>query len=96
MRELGPGAAAYHREIGEHARATGVQLIIGVGELASEYGPDEQVADADAAAEALAAALGPGDAVLVKGSRAVGLEKVAEKLRKPQVGSGGDSRGAGA
>jgi UDP-N-acetylmuramoyl-tripeptide--D-alanyl-D-alanine ligase len=80
MRELGPGAAAYHREIGEHARATGVQLIIGVGDLASEYGPDEQVADAEAAAEALSAALGPGDAVLVKGSRAVGLEKVAERL----------------
>jgi UDP-N-acetylmuramoyl-tripeptide--D-alanyl-D-alanine ligase len=80
MRELGPGAAAYHREIGEHARAAGVELIIGVGELAAEYGPDEQVPDADAAADALAHALGPGDAVLVKGSRAIGLERVAEKL----------------
>ena len=36
--------------------------------------------DAEAAADALAAALGPGDAVLVKGSRAIGLERVAEKL----------------
>jgi UDP-N-acetylmuramoyl-tripeptide--D-alanyl-D-alanine ligase len=80
MRELGPEAAAYHREIGEHARELGVELIIGVGELASEYGPDEQVADADAAADALAMALRPGDVVLVKGSRAVGLERVAEKL----------------
>ncbi len=80
MRELGPGAAAYHREIGAHARERGVELIIGVGDLASEYGPDEQVNDAEAAADALAAALGPGDAVLVKGSRAVGLERVAEKL----------------
>jgi UDP-N-acetylmuramoyl-tripeptide--D-alanyl-D-alanine ligase len=80
MRELGPGAAAYHREIGEHARARGVELIIGVGDLAAEYGPDEQVPDAEAAADALAAALGPGDAVLVKGSRAIGLERVAEKL----------------
>ncbi|HEY3193147.1 MAG TPA: UDP-N-acetylmuramoyl-tripeptide--D-alanyl-D-alanine ligase [Solirubrobacterales bacterium] len=80
MRELGPGAAAYHREIGEHAREVGVELIIGVGEMASGYGPDQQVADADAAADALGAALGPGDAVLVKGSRAVGLERVAEKL----------------
>jgi UDP-N-acetylmuramoyl-tripeptide--D-alanyl-D-alanine ligase len=80
MRELGPGAAAYHREIGEHARERGVELIIGVGDLASEYAPDELVADADAAADALAAALRPGDAVLVKGSRAVGLERVAERL----------------
>jgi UDP-N-acetylmuramoyl-tripeptide--D-alanyl-D-alanine ligase len=80
MRELGPDAGAYHREIGEYARKVGVEHIIGVGELASEYGPDEQVADADAAADALSAALGRGDAVLVKGSRAIGLERVAEKL----------------
>jgi UDP-N-acetylmuramoyl-tripeptide--D-alanyl-D-alanine ligase len=80
MRELGPDAAAYHREIGEYARERGVELIIGVGVHASEYGPDQEVRDADAAADALAAELRPGDAVLVKGSRAVGLERVAEKL----------------
>jgi UDP-N-acetylmuramoyl-tripeptide--D-alanyl-D-alanine ligase len=80
MRELGPEAAAYHREIGAYARERGVALIIGVGEHASSYEPDQQVADAEAAADALAAALRPGDAVLVKGSRAVGLERVAEKL----------------
>jgi UDP-N-acetylmuramoyl-tripeptide--D-alanyl-D-alanine ligase len=82
MKELGPEAAAYHREIGRHARERGVEVLIGVGELASEYGPDEHVADAEAAADALAAALGPGDAVLIKGSRAVGLERVAEKLAR--------------
>ena len=80
MRELGPDAAAYHREIGEYARDRGVELIIGVGDLASAYEPDQLVTDADAAADALAEALGPGDAVLVKGSRTVGLERVAEKL----------------
>jgi UDP-N-acetylmuramoyl-tripeptide--D-alanyl-D-alanine ligase len=80
MRELGPDAAAYHREIGECARSVGVERIIGVGELADAYEPDERVTDAEAAADALKAALGPGDAVLVKGSRAVGLERVAEKL----------------
>jgi UDP-N-acetylmuramoyl-tripeptide--D-alanyl-D-alanine ligase len=80
MRELGPDAPSYHREVGEHARERGVEWIIGVGELASGYDPDEQVADAEAAADALAAALRPGDAVLLKGSRAIGLEHVAEKL----------------
>ncbi|HEX6586617.1 MAG TPA: UDP-N-acetylmuramoyl-tripeptide--D-alanyl-D-alanine ligase [Solirubrobacterales bacterium] len=80
MRELGPESAAYHREIGDYARTKGVEHLIGVGELGALYGPDEQVADAEAAADALAKALGPGDAVLVKGSRAVGLERVAEKL----------------
>lgn len=82
MRELGQGASSHHRAIGEHARRSGVQLLIGVGEPAREYRPDEQVGDAEAAAEALAARLGPGDAVLVKGSRAVGLELVAERLRR--------------
>jgi len=84
MRELGPDAAAYHREIGAYARERGVELIIGVGEHASAYEPDQQVADAETAADALAAALGPGDAVLVKGSRAVGLERVAEKLAESE------------
>jgi UDP-N-acetylmuramoyl-tripeptide--D-alanyl-D-alanine ligase len=65
MRELGPDAAAYHREVGEHAEA---------------YAPDVHVADAAAAADALEQALGEGDVVLVKGSRAVGLEAVAERL----------------
>ena len=80
MRELGPGAAAYHREIGEHARRRGVELLIGVGELAGEYAPDQHLPDAATAADALGRALQPGDAVLVKGSRAVGLELVAERL----------------
>jgi UDP-N-acetylmuramoyl-tripeptide--D-alanyl-D-alanine ligase len=80
MRELGPGASAYHQEIGEYARTKGVEHLIGVGELADSYEPDELAENADAAADALREALGPGDAVLVKGSRAVGLERVAEKL----------------
>jgi UDP-N-acetylmuramoyl-tripeptide--D-alanyl-D-alanine ligase len=80
MAELGPGAPAYHREVGAHARAEGVDLLIGVGEPAREYDPDELVGDPAEAAELLAAQLEPGDAVLVKGSRSAGLEAVAETL----------------
>jgi len=80
MAELGPEAPAYHREVGEHARGEGVDLLIGVGEPAREYDPDELVADPGEAAELLAAQLEPGDAVLVKGSRSAGLEAVAEIL----------------
>jgi UDP-N-acetylmuramoyl-tripeptide--D-alanyl-D-alanine ligase len=80
MAELGPAAAAYHREVGGHARAEGVDLLIGVGEPAREYEPDELVGDPAEAAELLAAQLEPGDAVLVKGSRSAGLEAVAETL----------------
>ena len=54
-----PDAAAYHREVGEHARAVGVDLLIGVGEPARDYDPDELVGAPEDAAELLAAQLGP-------------------------------------
>ncbi len=80
MAELGQDAPAYHQEVGQHARAGGVDMLIGVGEPAREYDPDELVADPAEAAELLAAQLEPGDAILVKGSRSAGLEAVAETL----------------
>ena len=80
MAELGPEAPAYHRGVGEHARALGIDFVVGVGAPARDYGPDELVADPAEAAELLAARLQPGDAVLVKGSRSAGLEAVAEHL----------------
>jgi UDP-N-acetylmuramoyl-tripeptide--D-alanyl-D-alanine ligase len=80
MAELGPDAAGWHREVGEHARARGVDLVVGVGEPARDYGPDDLVATPEEAAELLAAQLEPGDVVLVKGSRSAGLEAVAETL----------------
>jgi UDP-N-acetylmuramoyl-tripeptide--D-alanyl-D-alanine ligase len=82
MGELGPGSRDYHRAVGEHARAVGVDLVVGIGEEAREYEPDELVADPEEAAELLSAHLQPGDAVLIKGSRAAGLERVAEALRE--------------
>jgi len=95
MAELGPDGPAYHHEVGVHARAGGVDLLIGVGEPAREYDPDELVGDPAEAAELLAAQLEPGDAVLVKGSRSAGMESVAELLQgqvAPGRGSGGQSQ----
>ncbi len=83
MAELGPEAAGHHREVGAHAREAGVELLVGVGEAARDYAPDQLVADPTEAAELLAPLLASGDAVLVKGSRAAGLELVAETL--PQL-----------
>jgi UDP-N-acetylmuramoyl-tripeptide--D-alanyl-D-alanine ligase len=80
MGELGEGSADYHREVGAHARAVGIDTVIGVGLPARDYDPDELVADPGEAAELLAGRLEPGDAVLVKGSRSAGLETVAEQL----------------
>jgi UDP-N-acetylmuramoyl-tripeptide--D-alanyl-D-alanine ligase len=95
MAELGAAAPGYHREVGGHARAEGVDLLIGVGEPAREYDPDELVGDPAEAAELLAAQLEPGDAILVKGSRSAGLEAIAELLQAeatPGRGSGGQSQ----
>ena len=78
MAELGPEAPRYHREIG--ALAAGLDVVVGVGQLARDYAPTHWVADADAAANLLGELLQPGDVVLVKGSRAVGLERVAQNL----------------
>jgi UDP-N-acetylmuramoyl-tripeptide--D-alanyl-D-alanine ligase len=80
MAELGPGAAGYHREVGESTRAEGIDLLIGVGEPARDYGPDELLGTPEEAAEWLAAQVEPGDTILVKGSRSAGLEAVAETL----------------
>ncbi|HVD40553.1 MAG TPA: UDP-N-acetylmuramoyl-tripeptide--D-alanyl-D-alanine ligase [Solirubrobacterales bacterium] len=80
MGELGADSPGYHREVGEHARAQGIDFVVGVGLPARDYEPDELVADPGEAAEFLAQQLEPGDAVLIKGSRSAGLETVAEQL----------------
>ncbi len=80
MKELGPGAGSYHREIGAFARSLGIGPLVGVGELAREYAPDQWAADAEGAAALVDALLEPGDSVLVKGSRSVGLERLTEAL----------------
>ncbi|HLZ48486.1 MAG TPA: UDP-N-acetylmuramoyl-tripeptide--D-alanyl-D-alanine ligase [Candidatus Limnocylindria bacterium] len=78
MAELGPDAPRFHEEIGQ-AR-NGLDVVIGVGELARGYAPDVWAANAAEAIELARAHVRPGDAVLVKGSRSVGLEVVAEAL----------------
>jgi UDP-N-acetylmuramoyl-tripeptide--D-alanyl-D-alanine ligase len=79
MAELGEGAPAYHEEIGALVRELGVERVIAVGELARAYG-GEWVATAAEAGRRLNEELRPGDVVLIKGSRSVGLEAVAENL----------------
>jgi UDP-N-acetylmuramoyl-tripeptide--D-alanyl-D-alanine ligase len=86
MGELGPGADGFHREVGAHARQAGIDLVVGVGAAAREYDPDELLADPGEAAEWLDAHLEPGDAVLIKGSRSVGMETIAEALGAARAG----------
>jgi UDP-N-acetylmuramoyl-tripeptide--D-alanyl-D-alanine ligase len=85
MRELGPAAAQFHREAGAHAADAGVALVVAVGEHAEDYalghgGDVRRAADADEAARLVPQLIEPGDVVLVKGSRGVGLERVTRAL----------------
>jgi UDP-N-acetylmuramoyl-tripeptide--D-alanyl-D-alanine ligase len=82
MAELGEEAPRYHEEVGAFARGLGVDVIVGVGELARRYEPDEWAADAAAASEIARTVVVSGDTVLVKASRAVGLEVVADALTR--------------
>jgi UDP-N-acetylmuramoyl-tripeptide--D-alanyl-D-alanine ligase len=75
MAELGPSGPAEHLRMAELARALGIDLI---AVQAADYGV-RVVENVDNALAALAE-LGDGDAVLVKGSRVAGLERLAASL----------------
>ena len=92
MLELGAASTAEHEEVGRLARRSQVDRLVVVGDGAravhvgalAEGAVDGEesvvVADASAALELLLPALRPGDVVLVKASRGVGLERVADGL----------------
>jgi UDP-N-acetylmuramoyl-tripeptide--D-alanyl-D-alanine ligase len=86
MAELGPRAGEWHREIGELVARLGVAELVVVGELARGYlagaggVPAHEAATTAEAAAVLRQLLRPGDVVLLKGSRSVGLEAVAENI----------------
>ena len=88
MGELGPAAADEHRRIGELTAELGVDRVVVVGPDAQRlYAAAREgavhVDDADAAIALLRAQLRPEDVVLVKASRAAGLERVALALAEP-------------
>ena len=86
MLELGEISLSAHEEAGRQAAAAGLELLVCYGEeskhtakAASEAGIKAVHADSyREAADLLLAALQPGDALLVKASRGMALEKVLE------------------
>ncbi|MEI7889193.1 MAG: UDP-N-acetylmuramoyl-tripeptide--D-alanyl-D-alanine ligase [Actinomycetes bacterium] len=84
MLELGPDEVSLHAQLGADVASAGVDVLVTVGPLAahagSAFGVAVQVASAEEAAAMLPDLLEPGDTVLVKGSRGLGLEVVAEGL----------------
>ncbi len=95
MLELGPTGEKLHRECGQHAAEKKIDIVIGVRGAARSLVEGAAEAGAHAiymespeqAGEWLARELRQGDAVLLKASRGVKLEKALEKLQSP-VGSG--------
>ncbi len=93
MRELGALSADAHEDVGRDA-ARSAQLIVGVGELAATIVSAARAAghrDAHAASDAAEAlillrrSLQDGDTILVKGSRALALDRLADALAAPKA-----------
>ena len=87
MLELGAGETEAHREIGAYASTSGVELLVAVGPLSAAMadafdGEVLRAADAVSAASLVAGVVRSGDVVLVKASRGIGLEIVAEALAR--------------
>src|SRR5262249_40243242 len=92
MRELGTLSDAAHADAGREA-AGSADLVVGVGELAEGIVRSARAAgmrgahhaaDAAEALIVLRRLLQPGDVVLIKGSRAVGLDTLADELARRQ------------
>ncbi|MDT3736651.1 MAG: UDP-N-acetylmuramoyl-tripeptide--D-alanyl-D-alanine ligase [Denitratisoma sp.] len=85
MGEIGGQAGQFHDEIGGYAKSQGVDQLFALGEhseLASRnFGAGgRHFADAEALLEALAPQLGADTVVLVKGSRFMRMERVADAV----------------
>jgi UDP-N-acetylmuramoyl-tripeptide--D-alanyl-D-alanine ligase len=89
MRELGPDAAEYHREVGAQAERAGVSMLFTYGSLACHAaerfsGAITHGIDHESLLAGLRAALSdraaPRPTILIKGSRAMALDKVANAL----------------
>jgi UDP-N-acetylmuramoyl-tripeptide--D-alanyl-D-alanine ligase len=85
MRELGPTSEAYHRELGRQLADSPVDVVVAVGRevralLAELDGRKEShgFESVEAMKSSLESLIRAGDAVLLKGSRSVGLERVVK------------------
>ena len=86
MLELGERERDFHAQLGHQAHTAGVDVLVTVGPQAAAMsetfvGTIHRARDANEAARLVPPLLETGDVVLVKGSRAVGLELVCRALR---------------
>lgn len=80
MLELGSDEIIFHEKVGALARKS-ADLVVGVGDLAKHYKPDQWFATSDEAAKGVVAFLQKGDSILVKGSHGIRTDKIVEALQ---------------
>ena len=85
MGELGDEAAEFHRQAGRTARELGIEKLFAVGEMSclagEEFGEAARCcATIEEMADAILDGIHPGVNLLVKGSRAAGMERLVEIL----------------
>ena len=89
MKELGENYLAYHREVGEYAANSGVDLVVTLGEAskclaegvrAVKEIPVVEFLDRDEMMKYLEQEVKDGDCILFKGSNSMGLSAVADKF----------------
>jgi UDP-N-acetylmuramoyl-tripeptide--D-alanyl-D-alanine ligase len=86
MLELGDYSLSAHEELGGLLRERGINGFIGVGPMMKKaidvYGGGVSAGSSDEAGALLADMIGPGDMVLIKGSRGMKMERVMETIEK--------------
>ncbi|GJM26672.1 MAG: UDP-N-acetylmuramoyl-tripeptide--D-alanyl-D-alanine ligase [Phycisphaerae bacterium] len=95
MAELGEAAADLHHEMGMNASASGVDVLIAVGEFAGHVAKGakghrggmriHEFESVDDACSKVPSLLQDGDTILVKGSRSAGLERIVGELSASQT-----------
>ena len=80
MLEIGKISEEAHRLIGEYAREIADE-VFSVGDLAKGYQAKKHFNHSEEAGEYLLSKILPGDIILIKASRAIGLEKIVDLLR---------------
>lgn len=91
MRELGVETKQWHHAVGEAVFSSGIQHLVVVGQAAADYRTGAIIAGMDPdhihffetpenAAAVLQVVVGSSDVVLIKGSRAAGLDKIVDSL----------------
>jgi UDP-N-acetylmuramoyl-tripeptide--D-alanyl-D-alanine ligase len=91
MGEVGDRGPEFHREVGAHARARGIDLLYALGTMTKEAvaafgGGAQHFDDLEALVSALVSNLGTTTTVLVKGSRFMRMERIVKSLTESEQG----------